>query len=255
MTGNTLLTALAVLSHGTIAITSRGSANPTLEPVKQPWEVKTGITYKNLTIYPVVLSPGYEAPVSSAGYITLDEGLKAGTIEVSEMGAEGTPLIRNGKAQAQQRNSGATVDTLSILNKSGRKLMMMSGEMVVGGKQDRIVQKDALVMPGKLPVTMSVFCVEHNRWQGSDAKFTNYKGTTGATGATGATGSTGSGGALADISVRGAAQGGGGQGRVWAEVANKNAKVSAAPATGTYQATLASPKAQTNSQEYSKAIL
>jgi hypothetical protein len=130
-----------------------------------------------------------------------------------------------------------------LFNRSGKKLILLSGEMVVGGKQDRIVQKDALIPPSKDPIPMDVFCVEQGRWHGQQASFAPAPNV-----------AAGASGALADPTVRGAAQGGGGQGKVWEEVDAKNRKASAQTSSNAYQATLNSQKAKAEAGAYVKAI-
>ena len=68
------------------------------------------------------------------------------------------------RQQASLRTDNASVNELSLINRSGKKLMLLAGEVIVGGKQDRIVQDDLIVPPVSVPVSLSVFCVEHGRW-------------------------------------------------------------------------------------------
>ena len=42
--------------------------------------------------------------------------------------------------------------------------MLLAGELVSGGKQDRIIGKDRIVPVGGEPLPLDVFCVEHGRW-------------------------------------------------------------------------------------------
>jgi len=41
---------------------------------------------------------------------------------------------------------------------------LLAGELVSGGKQDRIIAKDRIVAPRSDPLPLDVFCVEHGRW-------------------------------------------------------------------------------------------
>jgi hypothetical protein len=41
---------------------------------------------------------------------------------------------------------------------------LLAGELVSGGKQDRIIGKDRIVPVGAEPLPLDVFCVEHGRW-------------------------------------------------------------------------------------------
>jgi hypothetical protein len=63
------------------------------------------------------------------------------------------------------------VNTLVLVNNSKRPLVLLAGEIVTGGKQDRIIAKDRIVPAGADPIDLSVFCIEHGRWTESSAKF------------------------------------------------------------------------------------
>ena len=63
-----------------------------------------------------------------------------------------------------ERRSGATVNQLVLVNRSKRPLLLLAGELVSGGKQDRIIGKDRIVPVGAPPLPLDVFCVEHGRW-------------------------------------------------------------------------------------------
>jgi hypothetical protein len=246
-----------------VAATAFGISQKTDRPIKSDgYEVLKPITYKNLTIFPVVRAGDLDQKMLTGRYITLDEGLKKGVVEVREMGYEedeGTPLHRERPASRQtnefgypqqQRQqvqqsfqSGAQVNKLALVNKSGMHLVLMAGEMVVGGKQDRIVQKDAIVPPSPKPIPLAVFCVEQGRWHGETASFDNQIG-----------GGGGMRGGLADPSVRGTAQSKGDQGAVWGAVAKKQKDVGGGSATDTYQSVIMSPKAKKDTGDYVKAI-
>lgn len=204
------------------------------------------VTYANLTVYPIYASP----TVNGADYITLDEGLKQGTVTITETGSQtAPPLIRNrgsqaaGQSQVQtQRQSGSgTVNTLWLTNRSGKKLLILTGEMVSGGKQDRIIQKDVLVPSSKEAINLSVFCVEQQRWSGADMKFAP------------ATAAGGIGG-LADPSLRGKAQHERSQSAVWNQVDTSLRRLKTDNSTKTYQANLQNSTVQRSVDSYVKAI-
>jgi hypothetical protein len=50
-------------------------------------------------------------------------------------------------------------------------LLLLAGEIVTGGKQDRVIAKDRIVPAGGDPIDLSVFCIEPGRWTESSAKF------------------------------------------------------------------------------------
>jgi hypothetical protein len=54
-----------------------------------------------------------------------------------------------------------------LINRSRRPLLLLAGELVSGGKQDRVIGKDRIVPAGGPPLPLDVFCVEHGRWTGS----------------------------------------------------------------------------------------
>jgi hypothetical protein len=239
----------------TTSILAISFAHLAFMPAKTEWAVLPPIVHKNLAIYPVV-----DRANSNVGtnYITLDEGLKTGTVRVTEMD-EGTPLIRprNGVPAGQTANSqqrtqshGAQVNSLAIINESGKMLILMAGEMVIGGKQDRIIQKDGLIAPSKYAQSLEVFCVEHGRWSGNVSGFTPAPNSAGKAGA----GGYGGGGAVADPTIRGSAQSAGSQSEVWAKVEDKNRKSGVATEATTYQGTLNSAKNQKDSGDYLKAM-
>ena len=73
---------------------------------------------------------------------------------------------RDGEAP-QGFSSGAQVNQLVLMNRGKRPLLLLAGEVVSGGKQDRIIGKDRIVPIGAAPLPLDVFCVEHGRWTGA----------------------------------------------------------------------------------------
>jgi hypothetical protein len=73
-----------------------------------------------------------------------------------------------------QPNRGAEVNRLVLVNNSKHPLILLAGEVVTGGKQDRVVAKDRIVPSESDPVDLSVFCVEHGRWTETSAKFDTH---------------------------------------------------------------------------------
>ena len=124
------------------------------------------VTYENLTIFPVVSAQG---PDTSA-FLTLDEGLSNGSVIVREQGSDTLARDRGGRPLANpQVQTGASVNRLVLINRSKRPLLLLAGELVSGGKQDRIIGKDRIVAPGSEPLPLDVFCVEHGRWSAGSA--------------------------------------------------------------------------------------
>jgi hypothetical protein len=74
---------------------------------------------------------------------------------------------RDGRPAYIPQPTGASVNQLVLLNRSKRPLLLLAGELVSGGKQDRVIGKDRIVPVGAPPLPLDVFCVEHGRWTGS----------------------------------------------------------------------------------------
>lgn len=134
------------------------------------WRVADGVTYENLTIFPVVTT----SSADTSGFVTLDEALASGDAVVTEEGSEILRRSRDGQVIGRPtvwQESGAQVNQLVLFNRGSKPLILLAGEIVSGGKQDRIVGKDRLVPVGAKPLPLDVFCVEHGRWAEASPKF------------------------------------------------------------------------------------
>jgi hypothetical protein len=187
---------------------SQASGYKVLEPIR----------HGNLTVFPVVAAKSYP----TGEFLTLDEGLRFGEVVVTEAGnVQG--LIRRHPTPAI-RHDGAQVNRLVLVNNSKRPLLLLAGEIVTGGKQDRVIGKDRIVPSESDPVDLSVFCVEPGRWVATSEHF----------GASGAMYGKAIGGPvptastlMAQPSVRAKAMGDKNQGEVWDEVKKQREAVSA----------------------------
>jgi hypothetical protein len=146
--------------------------NPVPGKPEGNWRLLDPITYENITIFPVVSASTQD----TSAFLTLDEGLSSGEVIVSEQGAAGLARSRDGRPVAvPQYSSGASVNQLVLINRSKRPLLLLAGELVSGGKQDRIIGKDRIVPVGSEPLPLDVFCVEHGRWTGASSQFGKAK--------------------------------------------------------------------------------
>ncbi len=86
--------------------------------------------------------------------------------------------MKKHKITVKENNSGggSDVSTLLIKNRSNSNIMLMSGEMVQGGKQDRAVGETVIIPKGKSKNYLPVFCVEKGRWD-DKAKSFRHAGT------------------------------------------------------------------------------
>ena len=97
--------------------------------------------YKNLGVYPL-----YTKGCATTGYWTLDEALAKGVLRISEKGAGNVP-------------------ELLVENEADAPVFLMAGEIVRGGKQNRVISQDVLLPPRSGPISLGVFCVEQHRWR------------------------------------------------------------------------------------------
>jgi len=116
--------------------------------------------YENLSVFPVVSAKGVE----TGGFMTLEEALASGDAVVTERGGDIIRRTRDGRPAGNPYQGGASVNQLVLINRGKKPLVLLAGELVSGGKQDRIIAKDRIVAPGADPLPLDVFCVEHGRW-------------------------------------------------------------------------------------------
>ncbi len=155
---------LGMSTLGSLAFVSAAPGPPAPPKSEGIWRLLDSITYENIAIFPVVTSSTHD----TSTFLTLDEGLSSGDVVVSEQGAAGLARTRDGRPlPAPQNTSGASVNQLILINRSKRLLLLLAGELVSGGKQDRIIGKDRIVPVGAPPLPLDVFCVEHGRWTGA----------------------------------------------------------------------------------------
>ncbi|MGB8541090.1 MAG: DUF6569 family protein [Candidatus Acidiferrales bacterium] len=183
-------------------------------------KVLESIRNGSLTVFPVVASKSYP----TGEFLTLDEGLRSGDVVVTEYGNV-RGLVRRRNPPSIQHDT-AEVNRLVLINNSKRPLLLLAGEIVAGGKQDRVISKDRIVPPESDPVDLSVFCVEPGRWVATSDNFS----TSGATYAAGTGAAVGSSNGNASTlmvqpSVRAKAMAEKDQAQVWAEVRKEQQSV------------------------------
>jgi len=184
--------------------------------VERPsYKVLPAVTQGNLTIFPVVANESFD----TSRFLTLDDGIRSGDVIVTET-TEAQGLVRPRPRPPQDGvwreypypipQSGARVNQLALINNSNQPLLLLAGEIVTGGKQDRVVGRDRIIPAHSKPVALDVFCVEPHRWMGASAEF----------------GKTAS--AMAQPSVRAKAMAEQNQQQVWNEVARSREIMAAA---------------------------
>jgi hypothetical protein len=130
--------------------------------------------------------------------LTLDEGRARGALTVVE------------RAQA-------SVPELIAENRGKIPVLLLAGEILIGGKQNRVLREDLLLPPQSGPRNVGVYCVEQGRWSEVRKDFESRN-------------------SVVQPSVRSHVLGKADQGRIWAGVAAATRAARAAPPTGSYQA-------------------
>jgi len=109
----------------------------------------SAITYKNLKLIPIRWNlPAPPTPAKYPIWCHLARAMQQGLITVQE---RGTSSVEN-------------VHWLSLYNNSDKNIYVSSGEIVAGGRQDRMVTHDTIVPAKSGRVDLAVMCVEEERW-------------------------------------------------------------------------------------------
>ncbi|MGA3327174.1 MAG: DUF6569 family protein [Terriglobia bacterium] len=167
MSGKRILTLGSMITLASLALLSMRPDLGAAGQVGSTYKVLAPISRGNLTIFPVVADRTHD----TRGFLTLDEGVRSGDVVVSEAGSV-RPLIRG--HQGYIPRDGAEVNRLVLVNNSDRPLILLAGEIVTGGKQDRVVGKDRIVPPKSDPIDLAVFCVEPGRWVATKSDFGSF---------------------------------------------------------------------------------
>jgi hypothetical protein len=227
---------LAVLFTGFAVISAAFAGDAgSLPATSNDYKILAPITHGDLTIFPVVSAKSHD----TSDFITLDEGIRSGDVVVTEVGNLHSTMRRRPPYQTRPYQ-GAEVNRLVLVNNSKHPLILLAGEVVTGGKQDRVVSKDRIVPAESDPVDLAVFCVEHGRWIESSTKFDTHASV------------------MLQPSVRMKAMADQDQQKVWDEVANSRKNMSGAmlhaPSAGLSTAEVTSAQAQIdNTSSYAKA--
>lgn len=185
-----LVTLAAALLTSSSALADKEGFDPDALDVGEP------VLSHNLAVVPLFTKKA--APYDE--YIVLEEGQATKAVKVAE-------------------TKGGQVDRLVVKNQDTdkRPLYLLGGEVVLGGKQDRMVVNDTVIDPASTK-EIEVRCVEQGRWDGADLTFHSSE-------------------AVAHPDLRKAALFKS-QGDVWSEVARKSNASQVSSTTGTYRRVL-----------------
>ncbi|MEO0896864.1 MAG: DUF6569 family protein [Bacteroidota bacterium] len=118
----------------------------------------SAITYKNLKLVPIRSRPSFLEEANNPGRVDTQNYLSLrNAIETNQL------IIRDR----------AGVNRLIMDNLSNQPIMLMSGEILKGGKQDRVIAKDFILQPNTVRNRVPVYCVEEKRWS-SPKQWTYY---------------------------------------------------------------------------------
>ena len=127
----------------------------TWKPINDTMELGVSTDYDGVQIFPIRSASSEEAKLD---VLTLREGLNMGVVSVLEQGD-------------------GEVSQLTVVNSGQKPVLLAVGDVVEGGRQDRVIVSDLLVPPNKQPTPVSVHCVERGRWtQGAERVAFNYGG-------------------------------------------------------------------------------
>jgi hypothetical protein len=116
----------------------------------------SAILFRNIKIIPIRFkgpgNPGNRAMENTVGF---SQALARGLIRVEE---RGTSSIEN-------------VHQLSLYNNSDKNIFVSSGEILAGGRQDRMVSRDTLIQAYSGRIDLPVMCVEEGRWSEKNRRF------------------------------------------------------------------------------------
>jgi hypothetical protein len=107
--------------------------------------------YQNLRLVPI----HSKAITDMTHYVTLEEAVRSGYVTITELDGGRVPQVR-------------------VTNNTNRYVFLMYGEMLTGGKQNRLVGEDLLLAPYSKNVILPVYCSERRRWVLMDDKFSTY---------------------------------------------------------------------------------
>lgn len=200
-------------SHSSLGLSTYNWSLP--ETQSRVSEAESQFTYKNLRIYMLRGNENIRKAAQNYGnYLNLEQALKQGKLLVEEM-------------------AGGVVNSLTFENISQDTILILAGEVVTGGKQDRVVSNDLLLPPNSGKVQAAVFCVEAGRWtpNGTGHHFRGYFG-------------------VSNSSVRKEAVVTKNQGQVWSKVAKTNEKAGTSPSSGTLAAVMSSDSVNMELEQY-----
>lgn len=111
--------------------------------------------FNNLKLIPIRFAPKEDDLSASPLVTTMKDGLASGKLTIREI----------------HYMNGSDVNLLQLKNHSDKTIMVSSGEIIIGGKQDRIIGETILLPPHTDDNYVKVYCVEKGRWDDKEKTF------------------------------------------------------------------------------------
>ena len=120
---------------------------PALKSLIRRLEVRRAHRESGLTVFPICIRrlPGSQI-------LTMSEAIHRGDLIIREKD--------NGQ-----------VSRIELRNNGRRPVFVMAGEIILGGRQNRIVKKDVLIPGRSQTIEIEVYCGEQDRWQDGKTSF------------------------------------------------------------------------------------
>lgn len=100
------------------------------------------------------VTPVFIREEAALPYLEFEDALGRGLVEVTEV------------------SEGGSVPNLFVRNRADRDVIIVDGELLVGAKQNRVVNT-TVVVPARASVEIPVTCVEQGRWRYSSREFSS----------------------------------------------------------------------------------
>lgn len=191
-----------------------GQVSPDLQRTLGQLTVGPAVTQAGLSV--LWLVGGDAKGPAAVEVLTLDEARARGALTVVE------------RAQA-------SVPDLIAENRGKAHVLLLAGEILIGGKQNRVLREDLLLPPLSGPRNVSVYCVEQGRWNEDRKDFESRS-------------------SVVQPSVRSEVLRKAEQGRIWSGVAAASRNLQAASPTGSYQAVYDAPEVKAHLDRATRSL-
>jgi hypothetical protein len=171
-------------------------------------KVGNAFEYGNLKIFPILAIK----TLSTQSYVTLDEATDKGWIKIKEVGS-------------------GQVNSVTVKNTGNKMVFLLTGEVISGAKQDRMLSTDVLLPANSSWTQVPVYCVEHGRWTQVSPEFKSEM-------------------MIVPNAVRQKAKVSESQSEVWDEIASSQDRLGIASGTGTITANYEDADVKKKIEEY-----